>query len=131
MILKAMKNLNKSLKVIALFLSGLILLQSCSTYKTPVSLEKAAQEEKAVKVISIDDDTYKYKYIVYEDGQFYGVKDNPGEDVNFPIDTEEVTSVMMKKGLPWWAWVLIGAAVITGILFIVASEQLSQSGVGW
>ena len=37
-----MKYLNKSLKVIALFLSELILLQSCSTYKTPITLEQAA-----------------------------------------------------------------------------------------
>ncbi|MBT8235655.1 MAG: hypothetical protein KJO04_05650 [Bacteroidia bacterium] len=103
-----MKNLNKRLKAIALLLSGLILLQSCSAYKTPITLEQAAQEEKAVKIITVEDETYKYKYIVYEDGQFYGVKDNPGKNVRFPISTEEVAEVLMKKkGLPWWAWVLI------------------------
>ncbi|NNK30233.1 MAG: hypothetical protein HKP04_05200 [Flavobacteriaceae bacterium] len=112
-----MREIKKRLKIVALSLSALILLQSCSTYKTPVSLEKAAQEEKAVKVISIDDDTYKYKYIVYEDGQFYGVKDNPGEDVKFLIDTEEVAEVLMKKGaIPWWAWPLI----VIGGLFVVS-----------
>ena len=111
-------------------MAGLILLQSCSVYKTPVTLEQAAQQEQAVKILTVDDDTYKYKYIVYEDGQFYGVKDNPGEDVKFPIETEEVADVLIKKGLPWWAWALIGAAVITAVLFIVASEQISHSGVG-
>ena len=110
-----MKKLKKSLKVIALFLSALILFQSCATYKTPVTLEQAAQEEKAVKIITVDNDTYKYKYIVYEDGQFYGVKDNPGEDVKFPIDTEEVANLLMKKGgIPWWAWILM----VLGGLFV-------------
>lgn len=110
-----MKEIKKGLKVIAIFLSGLILLQSCSAYKIPVILQQAAQEEKAVKVITDDDDSYKYKYIVYEDGQFYGVKDNPGEDVKFPINTEEVADVLMKKGLPWWAWPLI----VIGSMFLI------------
>lgn len=110
-----MKNIKKRLKDIAILLSGLILLQSCSTYKAPVTLQQAAKEEKAVKIVTVDDDSYKYKYIVYEDGQFYGVKDNPGEDVKFPVDTEEVADVLMKKGLPWWAWVLM----ITGGVFLI------------
>ena len=88
-----MRKLKKSLKVIALFLSGLILLQSCSTYKSPVTLQQAAEEEKAVKIVTVDDDSYKYKYIVYEDGELFGVKDNPGEDVKFPITVEEVEEV--------------------------------------
>ena len=110
-----MKKLKKSLKVVALFLAGLILLQSCSAYKKPVTLEQATQQEKPVKVLTVDHDSYKYKYIVYEGGQFYGVKDNPGEDVKFPIDMDEVEEILMKKGLPWWAWPLI---VIGGMLII-------------
>jgi len=117
-----MKKIKKRLKVIALFLSGLILFQSCSTYKTPVTLQQAAQQEQAVKIITIDDDTYKYKYIIYEDGQFFGVKDNPGEDVKFPITSEEVEEVLMKKGgIPWWAWPLI---VIGGMFLIYTINGL-------
>jgi hypothetical protein len=36
----------KWFKTTALFLSGLILFQSCSAYKTPVTLEQAVQEKK-------------------------------------------------------------------------------------
>ena len=115
-----MKKLKKRLKVLALLMAGSILLQSCSTYKTHVTLGQAAQQEQAVKITTVDDDTYKYKYIVYEDGQFYGIKDNPGENVKFPIDTEAVTAVMIKKGLPWWGWALIGVAVI-GIAFLIVA----------
>ena len=122
--------LKKWFKIIALFFTALILFQSCATYKTPVTLEQAANTKKAVKVITVDDDSYKYKYIVYEDGQFYGVKDNPGEDVKFPIDTEEVTAVMMKKGLPWWAWTLIGAALI-GIIFLIVKATYGGPELNW
>ncbi|WP_445386058.1 hypothetical protein ACT6NV_04435 [Robiginitalea sp. IMCC44478] len=116
-----MRKLKKSLKIIALFLSGLILMQGCSTYKTPVTLQQAEQQEKAVKIITTNDDTYKYKYIVYENGQFYGVKDNPGEDVKFPINSEEVTDVLIKgKTMPDWVlYVLIGVLAVGTILAIV------------
>ncbi|MCX2719074.1 hypothetical protein [Lentiprolixibacter aurantiacus] len=108
-----MKKLKKGLRMVALFLSGLIFLQSCSAYKTPVTLQQAAQEEKAVKIFTVDDDTFKYKYIVYEDGQFYGVKDNPGEDVKFPINTDEVTDVMMEKDKGvFLKWGIIGVIVV-------------------
>ena len=97
-----MKALKKWLKTIVLFFTALILFQSCATYKTPVTLEQATQEEKAVKIITVDEDTYEYKHIVYQDGQFYGVKDNPGEDVKFLINTEEVANLLMKNGgIPW------------------------------
>lgn len=114
----------KKLKVFALFLAGLIFLQSCSAYKTPVNLEQAAGEEKAVKIITVDNETYKYKYILYEDGQFYGVKDNPGENVKFPIDTEEVAMVMIKKkGIPKWVIIVVGSLVVIGIIIWIAIEN--------
>ena len=113
-------------------MAGLILLQSCSAYKTPVTLQQAAQEEKAVKIVTIDDNTYKYKYIVYENGQFFGVKDNPGEDVKFPITVEEVEEVLMKKGMPWWAWTLIiigGIAVLWIVGYLIWGGG-DTSGIG-
>ena len=36
-------------------MAGLILLQSCSPYKNTVTLEQAAKQEKAVKIITVDD----------------------------------------------------------------------------
>ena len=122
------KKLKKSLKVIALILSALILFQSCATYKTPVTLKQAAQEEKAVKIITVDDDTYKYKYIVFEDGQFFGVKDNPGEDVKFPINADEVYEVFEKKGrFPTWAIIVIAGGVLLGVIAIIASSSVSPN----
>ncbi|MDH3699529.1 MAG: hypothetical protein OEQ81_12760, partial [Flavobacteriaceae bacterium] len=108
------------IKAISLFLTAIILFQSCATYKTPVTLQQAVQEEKAVKIVTVDDDTYKYKYIVYEDGQFYGVKDNPGEDVKFPIDTEEVADVLMKnRTIPTWLIMAVIGTVVVGFLVLL------------
>jgi len=123
-----MRTFKDHIKAISLFLTAIILFQSCATYKTPVTLQQAVQEEKAVKIVTLDDDTYKYKYIVYEDGQFYGVKDNPGEDVKFPIDVEEVAAVLAKeKGLPTWAIVVISAVVGAGLIILIATISVSSS----
>ncbi len=87
------------------------------------------QDKKAVKIITVNDDWYKYNYIVYEDGLFYGVKDNPGEDVKFPINTEEVADVLMKKGgFPTWAIVVISAVAGAGLLLLIAYISVSSGG---
>ena len=115
-----MRTFKDHIKAISLFLTAIILFQSCATYKTPVTLQQAVQEEKAVKIVTLDDDTYKYKYIVYEDGQFYGVKDNPGEDVKFPIDTEEVADVLMKnRTIPTWLIMAVIGTVVVGFLVLL------------
>lgn len=121
-----MKTIRKWLKTIALFFTTLILFQSCATYKTPVTLEQAAQDEKAVKIITITDETHQYNYIVYEDGQFYGVKDNPGDDVKFPINAEDVAEVLKKEGgLPTWLIVVLSA--LGGIVLFIAILAISYA----
>ncbi|MCP4976507.1 MAG: hypothetical protein GY931_10130 [Maribacter sp.] len=115
-----MKALRKWLKTFALFLTALILFQSCSVYKTPVTLEQAVLGQKEVKITTASDETVKYKYIVYEDGQFYGVKNNPGEEVKFAINVDEVYEVLAKKGgLPTWAIVVISAGALIAIVIVV------------
>jgi hypothetical protein len=124
-----MKTIRKWLKTIALFFTALILFQSCATYKTPVTLGQAVQEEKAVKIITVDDDTSKYNYIVYEEGQFYGVKNNPGEDVKFPINSEEVTDVLKKEGgRPTWAIVVISVLGVI-VLFLGFASGFFANGL--
>jgi len=126
-----MKALKKWLKTIALFLTALILFQSCAVYnKTPVTLEQAALEQKEVKITTASDETIKYKYIIYEDGQFYGVKDNPGEDVKFPINVDEVYEVLLKKGgLSTWAWIgIIGGVLIIAFIIFAITNPVDLSG---
>ncbi len=124
-----MKALRKWLKTFALFLTALILFQSCSVYKTPVTLEQAVLGQKEVKITTASDETVKYKYIVYEDGQFYGVKNNPGEEVKFAINVDEVYEVLAKKGgLPTWVWIIGGVLVIT-VIILALSVNPSFSGL--
>ena len=125
-----MKALKKWLKDIALFLTALIVFQSCSVYKTPVTLEQAVLEQKEVKITTASDEIVKYKYIGFEDGQFYGVKNNPGEDVRFAINVDEVYEVLLKKGgLSTWAWIaIIGGVLIITVIILALSVNPDVSG---
>lgn len=128
-----MKTLKKWFKIIALFFTALILFQSCATYKTPTTLAQAAEQQKEVKIITSTDDAIKYKYIVYEDGLFYGVKVDydTREHVKFPINTDEVYEVLLKTGgLPTWAWIVIAGVVVIGVVFWISAENVSVSP-GW
>jgi hypothetical protein len=125
-----MKVLKKWFKIIALFFTALILFQSCATYKTPTTLAQAAEQQKEVKIITSTDDAIKYKYIVYEDGQFYGVKVDydTRENVKFPINTDEVYEVLLKTGgLPTWAWIVIAGVVVIGVVLWISAENMSIS----
>ena len=131
-----MKALKKWLKIIALFFTALILFQSCTTYKTPVSLEQAVQEKKKVKIITTTNDALKYNYIVFEDGQFYGVKADydTRENVKFPIYTDEVYEVLLNEGgfstWPTWAWIVfgvLGVGVILGIIYLITASNTNPS----
>lgn len=53
----------------------LILFQSCRVYhRDSVSLNQAVKEGKRVKIKTIDNKTLKFKRIIYEDGEYYGIK---------------------------------------------------------
>ena len=120
-----MKALKKWFKIIALFFTALILFQSCATYKTPTTLAQAAEQQKEVKIITSTDDAIKYKYIVYEEGLFYGVKGPPWEEEKFPINAEEVYDVLLKKGgLPTWVWIVIAGVVVIGVVLWKAAENV-------
>lgn len=124
-----MKALKKWFKIIALFFTALILFQSCATYKTPTTLAQAAEQQKEVKIITSTDDAIKYKYIVFEDGLFYGVKGPTWEEEKFPINAEEVYDVLLKKGgLPTWAWIVIAGVVVIGVVLWIAAENVSGIG---
>ena len=111
-----MKALKKLFKIIALFFTALILLQGCVAYQnTAVSLEQAVQEQKPVKVNTIPNETYYFKQIGFEDGQFYGLKKVKGETVKIPIDNNEVYKVFLhsKRKSTWTTVAVIAVPVIT------------------
>ena len=74
-----MKTIRKHVESFVLLFTILLLFQSCVLYeKSSVSLEWAATQNRKAKVITIDQQTYKFKNIRSEDDQFYGIKESKG-----------------------------------------------------
>jgi hypothetical protein len=70
-----MKALVKQSKAIAFVLPMAILVQSCRTYNfRSVTLEEAAKDGRRVKIKTKDKEVWKFKKVIYEHGQFYGLK---------------------------------------------------------
>ena len=126
-----MKAIRKRLKAITLFLTVLLLFQSCVVYhKTPTTLEKAAQEEIKTKVTNTNGDIFKYKYITFEEGQFYGVHEpeERGEFVKVPLESEDIINVRTKnKSASSWVTILV---ITVSALAIVAISLLGSAGSG-
>ena len=94
-----MEAIKTRLKTIAWFLTALMLMQSCVVYnvKAPTTLEKASQEQIKTKITNTNGQDFKYKYITYEDGVYYGVNKKSGELIKTPLSEQEIEIVVLKN----------------------------------
>jgi len=95
-----MKTLKKQLRLTALVLTSLIILQSCRVYhRDSVSLQQAIKEEKRVKIKTADNKTLKFKKIIYAEGGYYGIKHSTFkyEIHKMPLDQSKLQSVRMHN----------------------------------
>jgi hypothetical protein len=73
-----------------------MLFQSCRVYhKEHVTLDKAVEEGKRVKIVSKNGFKFKYKAIVIDDGQYYGVKKINGKFTRTLIDANSIESLRL------------------------------------
>ncbi|WP_370476562.1 hypothetical protein [Tamlana flava] len=99
-------------KSIAIFLSLLIMLQSCSVYKSvPISIEEAVQANSKVKVYKRNGDEVKYKKIIFSnDGQYYGIEKATifKSNNNVLINEDQIVMIRVINKEP--------SAIMTGLL---------------
>src|SRR5210317_697205 len=96
-----MKLIKLNVKVVALFLAVLLLLQGCTVYKSGnASLYDAAKSESKTKIIKKDGEKVKFsKVLLLDSGKFYGIKwidRNKTTDSIF-IDTKAVKKVKLEN----------------------------------
>ncbi|QCE40641.1 hypothetical protein [Psychroserpens sp. NJDZ02] len=110
----------KTIKLMCVCLTMLIILQSCRVYHSKtVSLEEATASTQRVKIKTKENKILKFHKIILEEGQFYGVKIK-GEDISKTLlNTEDLEQVRLhNKNLS----VILGIAVpiisVVGILVI-------------
>lgn len=127
-----MKNFGKRLKTIALFLVTVILFQSCVVYdlKRPVTLKQASEEQKKVKIRTIANKTFKYHYISFEEGVYYGVKRKSGEFTKVQLNDAEIIQVLSqnKSGSDWATVAAIALPVIAILILALTYEPTFKLG---
>lgn len=115
-----METIKNRLKTIALFLTGLILFQSCVAYhRTPTNLEQASREHIKTKVTGTNGETAEYDYISYNDGQFFGISHKSGKFITTPLYQKDLTKVLTKDK-SGSTWTTVAVIAIPIILFAVA-----------
>lgn len=121
-----METIKKRLKTTALFLTALMLFQSCVVYhKTPTTLEKASKEIVKTKVTNTDGDVTKYKFISYEDEIYYGnIEEEWGEYIKVPLDNEDILNVRTKNKT---ASTLVTIVAITIPVLAFAGYMIAES----
>ncbi|SNR82365.1 hypothetical protein [Lutibacter flavus] len=96
---------NKSnLKLIALVLSMVLLLQSCKAYQNKtVTTEDALLTSKGIKVKTFNNETYQFESLRKEDGKLYGIAKRKSETAKKLIDriiVDNPSSKFVKILLP-------------------------------
>lgn len=120
-----MKTYSKYSSNFVFLLSLLCIVQSCRVYKKQaVSLDDAVVAEKRVKLKTTDGKTLKYKSVLIEDGQYFGIKRVYGEDVREPINASDIEIVRLhNKGLSILYGIGVGAgigyAALVGTAFLL------------
>ena len=127
-----MKTVKKQFRLISLLLTLLILFQSCRVYhRDSVSLNQAVKEEKRVKIKTVDNKTLKFKKIIYDDGEYYGIKPSTFMDTIYkiPLDQNKLQSIRLHNKT-WSIIYGVGISIviiIIGVLMIVSSALKNLS----
>lgn len=107
------------LKPIALFLTALLLFQSCVVYhKTPTTLAQASRERVQTKTISTNRTIAKFRYIDYVDNQYYGMSLKSGEWIKTPLYQQDMAQVLTKNRSAS-TWLTVGVIAVPVILVLV------------
>ncbi|WP_276391363.1 hypothetical protein [Eudoraea chungangensis] len=113
-------NLNLFSKKLSLFfLTFLILLQSCQVYdKGSVSLEEASKTELRAKISTVDVAKIKYKKIVFENQEYFGLKKKNGNWVKFPLRQQNIETLRLQNKKKS-TWATVGLALGFPIFLIL------------
>ena len=120
-----MNTFKKRTKMLTLFLTLVMIIQSCTVYKSStVTLNQAVQNESKVRVKTVNNEKLKFDRISFENNQYYGVnKKNNQAVIKTPLDQKLIKSVNEKdKTLSTLLSIGIPVVIVGGILGIAAAN---------
>ena len=119
----------KSLKLITLLLSVLVLLQGCKIYDKTISVSEAASIRKPVRITDISDKKYIYKEIYYENNQLFGKRPGIFQSKKMLLNIDDIGTIHMintRKDFKNRVGLVLGLlAIVAGLIYVAIS------GVPW
>lgn len=128
-----MKTSTRHLKVVVLFFSVLILLQSCTVYQSVnVTLDEAVRADNKVRIEKINGEKAKYYRVVkFNDGNYYGKIKVNGNFDNLLIDENNIVKVQIKDKKTSTILTVAIPVVIMGVIIVVIAKSLENIGPDW
>jgi len=125
-----MKIINIHLKMVAFFISSMILLHGCTVYKsTNVTLNEAYKSQTKVKILTTDNETLIFKRINLVDGKYYGVNKKVSQLEDVPLYNNSINSIrILNKTASTALNVGIPLIIVGGIIWIAAESVTIDPG---
>ena len=85
------------MRLTAFFIVFILLLQSCTIYKTaPISIDQAIQNQSEVKIHTLNRDTYRFTAIEDIDGNYFGINKSAHEILRTPLNENQISTIKEK-----------------------------------
>jgi hypothetical protein len=126
-----MKTTTRRLKVVALFFSVLILLQSCTVYQSVnVTLDEAVGADNKVRIEKRNGEKVKYyRVLKFNDGNYYGKIKVNGMFDNLLIDENNIVKVQIKDQKTSTILTVAIPVVIIGVIIVVIAKSLENMNI--
>lgn len=127
-----MRTIKIQIKSFSFFLSMLVIFQSCTVYKsTAVTLDEAAKEEIKTKVETNNGVNIKFKHIVFEDGNYFGIRKFKRKIQKIELNKEHIKSVRLKnKTVSTILTLSVIAIPIVTIIGVASQKSTCKNQVG-
>ena len=111
----------KTTEIITLMFSMLMLIQSCTVYRSvPASLQEAVEKNTKVKIVTKDNKKLKYRYLGQNGNLFYGVSKQGRAIIKTPIDKNAIGTIKIKdKTMSTILSIVAPVAIVIGLGAII------------
>jgi len=110
----------------------LILMQSCRVYNVkPVPIDDAVSSGKRVKIHTNDGKRIKFKKIVIDSHQYYGIKKRGGKVTKILLDVHSIEKVRLHnqtKSIIFGIITGVAISLVVGVVIALSSFNLSLGG---
>jgi DNA polymerase III alpha subunit len=129
-----MKSKIHKAKFVCLFLAVLMIVQSCTVYKsTPISISQASQISKKVLVTTTTNSKLKFSRIEKTDSIYYGLKTVKGNETRIALKEADIASIRpydkSKSKTATLVMIIIPIVVVIGV--IIASMDFAPDFGGF